>query len=425
MKLFTRYNRIVLLVMVFVFLLSSIVYYFLLNYILIQEVDEVLIHRKTRMERYALQTGHFPVFDRMGEVRVNYAVVKQPITGIQSSFVKAYDSLENSFGTFRKFVFTLPAEGQIYQVTLLRPLAGTHSLAMTIILVTLSTILVILIVSMLINRILLRRLWQPFYDTIAAMRSYKLGKVKEVRLPQTTINEFAFLNDNLKATIQKAEEEYQILKEFTENASHELQTPLAIIRSKLDLIIQREDLTEVQSEEMNEIYAEIKKLSRLSGSLLLLAKIENQQFEQVSVINLKERIEKRVQQFQELWKNGEINLNCHMEEGGIQANGDLTDILLNNLLSNASRHNIKGGSIDIYLQAHQLTVSNTGSAKALDSKRIFRRFYKEETNSQHNGLGLSIIKQICEQSDIQIVYFYKNGKHVFQLNLQKIFVHMS
>ena len=417
MKLFTRYNQIVLLVMVFVFLLSSILYYFLLNHILIKEVDEVMTHRKIRTERYVKQTGHLPMPDRMGEVRIDYTLVKQPITGIHSSFVKAYDSIENTTGTFRKFVFTLPpVNDQIYQVTLLRPLAGTHNMAMTIILFTLSTILVILIISLLINRILLRRLWQPFYDTIAAMRNYKLGKVKEVKLPQTTINEFAFLNENLKDTIQKAEEEYQVLKEFTENASHELQTPLAIIRSKLDLIIQREDLSEAQSEEMKEIYAEVKKLSRLSGSLLLLAKIENHQFAQVSVINLKERIEKKIQQFQELWKNNEINLNNHMQEAGIRANGDLTEILLNNLLSNASRHNIKGGAIDIHLQANQLTVSNTGSAKALDAKRIFRRFYKEETNSRHNGLGLSIIKQICEQSHIQIAYSYKNGKHVFQLD---------
>ena len=416
MKLFTRYNQIVLLVMVVVFLLSSILYYFLLNHILIKEVDEVMTHRKIRTERYVERTGQLPVLDRMGEVRIDYTLVKEPMTGIHTSFVKGYDSIENTTGTFRKFVFTLPiVNGEIYRVTLLRPLAGTHNMASTIILVTLSTVLVMLIISLLLNRILLRRLWQPFYDTIAAMRSYKLGKVKEVSLPQTPIEEFAFLNENLKDTIQKAEEEYRVLKEFTENASHELQTPLAIIRSKLDLIIQREDLSEAQSEEMKEIYAEVKKLSRLSGSLLLLAKIENQQFEQVSVINLKERIEKKVQQFQELWKNNEINLNSHLQEAGIRANGDLTDILLNNLLSNASRHNIKGGSIDIHLQAHQLTVSNTGSTKVLNSQRVFRRFYKEETNSQHNGLGLSIIKQICEQSQIQIDYSYKNGKHVFQL----------
>jgi signal transduction histidine kinase len=416
MKLFARYNRIILLIMVLVFLLSSIVYYFLLNYILILEVDEVLHHRKARMENYVRTTGSLPVPDRMGEVRVEYDLVNQPINGISSSYINLYDSAENKFNPFRRFVYTIPVRDQIYQVTLSRPLAGTRNLSLTIILVTLSTILIIIITSLFINRILLRRLWQPFYDTIAAMRSYKLGKVKDVILPQTTIDEFIFMNDNLNDTIQRAEEEYRFLKEFTENASHELQTPLAIIRSKLDVFIQREDLSEAHSEELKEIYMAVKRLSRLSGSLLLLTKIENQQYEDVSVINLKEKIEEKVQQFQELWKNSHINLRYNLEEANIQANGDLTDILLNNLMSNASRHNIKGGTIDINLEPQQLSVSNTGSNKALDPNRIFRRFYKEESNSQHNGLGLSIIKQICEQSHIQIAYFYKKGKHVFQLN---------
>jgi signal transduction histidine kinase len=416
MKLFTRYNRIVLLVTVVVFLLSSILYYFLLNYILTQEVDEVLRHKKVRMDRFLQETGHLPVQDRMGEVRVYYTLAKQPIKGVQFSFVQAYDSLENSAGTFRKFVYTAPVNGQLYQITFLRPLAGTRSLAKAIILVTLSTILVMLVVSLLINRNLLRRLWQPFYDTIGAMRSYKLGKVKEVKLPQTHIDEFVFLNDSLNDTIQQAEKEYQILKEFTENASHELQTPLAIIRSKLDLFIQREDLSEDQSEELKEVYLAVKRLSRLSVSLLLLAKIENHQYADVSAINLKERIEEKVRQFQELWKNNQLNLECYLQDAIIHSNGDLTEILLNNLLSNASRHNIEGGTICIHLKANQLIVSNTGSKKALDSNRLFMRFYKEESHSHKNGLGLSIIKQICEQSHIHIAYSFQNGNHFFQLD---------
>jgi signal transduction histidine kinase len=248
------------------------------------------------------------------------------------------------------------------------------------------------------------------------MRSYKLGKVKEVQLPATDINEFQFLNENLEDTIHKAEEEYQSLKEFTENASHELQTPLAVIRSKLDLLIQKEDLSEAQSEELKDIYVSVKKMSQLSRSLLLMTKIGNQQFDQVRDIDLREKIEEKLKQFQELWNNSQLHLRCQLEEAFITANENLTDILLNNLLSNASRHNIRGGSIDIHLQDRQLTVSNTGLLKALDPKRIFRRFYKEGTNSQHNGLGLSIIKQICEQSAIQIVYSYENGNHIFQLS---------
>jgi signal transduction histidine kinase len=386
-----------------------------LNFILIAEVDEVMSHRKTRMENFARRTGNLPVLDHMGEVKVRYDLVKQPIKGVHSSFVNLFDSAENKMSPFRKVAFTLPAHGQIYQVTLVRPLAGTRDLAITIVLVTLSTILLVLITSIVVNRVLLRRLWQPFYSTIEAMRSFKLGKVKEVKLPPTTTEEFVFLNENLTDTIQRAQHDYQLLKEFTENASHELQTPLALIRSKLDLFIQREDLSEAQSEELKEIYVAVKKLSRLSGSLLLLTKIENQQFEQVSSINLKKKVEEKIQQFQELWKNYEVSVQCDLNEADITANPDLTDILLNNLLSNASRHNTEGGTINIHLQENQFTVSNTGPAKALDSTRIFRRFYKEASHSHHNGLGLSIIKQICEQSHIEINYFFKNDKHSFQL----------
>jgi signal transduction histidine kinase len=416
MNLFTRYNRIVLLMTVIIFLVSSIVYYFLLDYILLKQVDEVLSHRKTRMEAFARANGHLPVADHMGEVRVDYTVVSRPTAEVHS-FATLYDSTENKASLFRKYIFNVPAGGRIYQVNLARPLAETSNLSATIILVTLNTILIILVISFFINRIVLARLWQPFYATVAAMRSFKLGKVKEVILPDTNINEFIFLNDNLKDTIQKADDEYLALKEFAENASHELQTPLAVIRSKLDLLIQKEDLSESQSEELKEIYLSVKKMSQLSRSLLLMTKIGNRQFDRTSKIDLKEKLEEKIRQFQELWSNKQLHLRCQTAEALIIANEDLTDILLNNLLSNASRHNIRGGSIDIHLQDSELIVSNTGLLKPLNPTRIFTRFYKEETNNQHygTGLGLFIIKQICEQSHIHIVYSYENGIHAFRL----------
>ena len=402
-------------VTVLIFVISSIVYYFLIDQVLLSQVDLVLSHKKTRMENFVSATGSLPIPDNIGEVKVSFISLSKPVDEFHS-FVTLYDSIENKYAPFRKFVFTLPVKDKFYQVTLTRPLAESRDLLLTIILVTLTIILIILIISVFTGRIVLKKLWHPFYETIAAMRSYKLGKVKDVQLPPTVINEFTILNENLIDTIRKAEEEYQSLKEFTENASHELQTPLAVIRSKLDLLIQKEDLSKEQSEELEDIYESVKKMSQLSRSLLLMAKIGNQQFGQVSNIDFKEKIDEKVNQFQELWNNKQLQLRCQLDEVFITANENLTDILLNNLLSNASRHNIKGGSIDIHLQERQLTVSNTGLLKALDSKRIFRRFYKEEANSQHNGLGLSIIKQICEQSNIQIAYSYEDGSHIFQLN---------
>lgn len=414
MKLFTRYNRIIFLVTVLIFVISGIFFYFLMDYVLLAQVDRVLSHKKTRMENFASVNGAMPIPDNIGEVDVSYIPVSKPVKDVHS-FVTLYDSIENKYVPFRKYVFTVHVKDKFYLVTLTRPLAETRNLLSTIILVSLTIILIILLISVFTNRIVLKKLWHPFYATVAAMRSYKLGKVKEVQLPSTSINEFAFLNENLKDTMWKAEEEYQSLKQFSENASHELQTPLAVIRSKLDLLIQKEDLSEIQSEELKDIYESVKKMSQLSRSLLLMTKIGNQQFGKVTNINLKEKIEEKVKQFQELWNDNQLHLHCQVGDAFITANENLTDILLNNLLSNASRHNIKGGSIDINLQDHQLTVSNAGLLKPLDPKRIFRRFYKEEANSQHNGLGLSIIKQICDQSNIQIVYSYENGSHIFQL----------
>jgi signal transduction histidine kinase len=248
------------------------------------------------------------------------------------------------------------------------------------------------------------------------MHSFQLGKVREVKLPKTDIEEFGFLNDNLTETMQKAEEDYRLLKQFTENASHELQTPLAVIRSKLDMLIQQEDLSSRRSEEIREIYGEVNKLSRLNRSLLLLTKIENRQFEEAALINLKEKMEGKVAQMREVWKDHHISFQCQFQQASIRMNPDLADILLNNLLSNANRHNREGGVIQIELTGHQLIISNTGERKPLNQKKIFQRFYKEQVHSDHHGLGLSIIKQVCAQWNIAIAYYYINDMHCFQLD---------
>jgi signal transduction histidine kinase len=270
-------------------------------------------------------------------------------------------------------------------------------------------------VALLIIRFLMGRLCRPFYGAIDAMRRFKLGRNQDLRFPRTTIDEFAFMNEQLRQATEKAEQDYLLLKEFTENASHELQTPLSIIRSKLDLLIQQEELSQRQSEILQSAYAAIKKLSRLNQSLLLLTKIGNQQFNHIETISLKEKIEEKLLQFQELWQANQVQVSSRLEKTCIRASPELIDILLNNLLSNASNHNIQQGAIDIVLESNRLTVSNTGLPIPLDQKRVFMRFYKGEQHTGHNGLGLSIIKQICEVSAITPSYRFAGGKHEFAL----------
>jgi signal transduction histidine kinase len=413
MKLFTKYTRINLLVMVIVFLLSAESTYLLTNYVLTREMDADLSGIRVRIRDYYGQYHQLPGGHALDEEQVTYEPTDRQMSGSEFTLITRYSPREQKMHNFRQLVFTLPAGDRLYKVTIAKPLEGLHHLFRAILLVSLLTILTIILAFLLTNRILLRRLWQPFYDALHAMQHFKLGHTRDLHFPKTTTQEFAFMNESLGMATKKAEEDYLLLKEFTENASHELQTPLSIIRSKLEMLIQDEDLSQRQSEIVRSAFAAIKKLSRLNQSLLLLTKISNRQFNHLEEIALKEKVEDKLRQFRELWQAGGIEVASRLSPATIRASPELIDILLNNLFSNASNHNTTHGDIDIALEPNRLTISNTGLSAPLDPRRMFNRFYKGEQHTGHNGLGLSIIKQICEVTSLEPAYQFSGNRHTF------------
>jgi signal transduction histidine kinase len=415
MKLFARYSRINLVVMVGIFLLSGVVFYWLVNLVLVREMDADLLGVEGRIRDYAQQYHSFPQAFSLDEARISYRLTDLHERTRRFERVVLYSDREKKMHNFRQLSFQMQCGNSWYEVTIVKPLEGLHHLSRVILIVSLSAIFIIIISSILINRLVLSRLWRPFYDTIHAISNFKLGSTSSIRFPETTIEEFAFMNESLKQATEKAEKDYHLLKEFTENASHELQTPLSIIRAKLDLLIQDHRLSQEQSEITRSAYGAVKKLSRLSQSLLLLAKIENRQFSNIETIDLNEKIEEKVAQFQELWQNRGISIEYNLQKADIRANGELIDVLLNNLLSNASNHNVTKGSIGIELIPNRLVVSNTGVNTPLDSNRLYQRFYKGAQHTSRNGLGLSIVKQICEVSSIATGYQFNKDRHIFTL----------
>lgn len=416
MKLFTRYNRITMMVMVLLFLLSGICYYFLINYVLIHELDEALDEYKVRIEKYIEKENQLPPISILDETHVSYSKLNEPIQYDDRPETTLLSELpENHPHHYRQRTYSQKVNNDYYRITLAKPIEGTKLLTRTVVGITIAMLLIVIVSIIILNTVLLRRLWQPFYLTLTSMKTFKLGKKKIPDFPITDIEEFSYMNTLLKDTITGAENDYRILKEFTENASHELQTPLAIIRSKLDLIIQEEGLSDKQTEALGSIYSGIKRLTKLNQSLLLLAKIENHQFTETSIVNLEEKVKEKLSQFQEFWENNEIEYKAELQPAYIQSNPELIDILLNNLIGNAGRHNKEAGTIVVKLQANELIIANTGSFKPLDHERLFRRFYKEAQHSQHNGLGLSIVKQICDQLGIDIRYEFLQSRHQFTL----------
>nr|WP_245405122.1 HAMP domain-containing sensor histidine kinase [Algoriphagus sp. AGSA1] len=277
---------------------------------------------------------------------------------------------------------------------------------------------VILVVSIiLINNVVLKRLWKPFYSLLNELKSYRIDK--ESPLPKVIgdTKEFRELEVAVGALIIRARETYWNQKKFTENASHELQTPLAIISTKLELMLEKESLGSENSENVGQILQTIQRLTRLNKSLLLLSKIENRQFNELAKVDFAMLVNQSVEDLEDFagFRNVEVTveesakLNFLMDES-------LASILVSNLLRNAIFHNLEGGKVRVKLNENSLRVSNTGKGKELDSKKIFDRFQKETNNNSSTGLGLAIVYAICRLYGFEVNYTF-DGQHCFEVKM--------
>jgi signal transduction histidine kinase len=195
-----------------------------------------------------------------------------------------------------------------------------------------------------------------------------------------------------------------------------MQTPLAIINSKLDLMIQDQGLGEKHLRQLQAMYDAVGRLSKLNQSLLLLTKIENNQFAHADPVALAPLIEEKMVQFEDLIRTRNLTVHTLLDNGKPRMNAYLADILLNNLLINAIRHNREGGQLDIRLQEDLLLISNTGPAFLFDPTTIFDRFTKG-SHSDGTGLGLAIVKQICDNYGFPLLYSYSDNIHSIRIGL--------
>lgn len=415
MKLFTRYNRLNILVTITGFILAGVILFIVIRSVLIDQLDDDLQIEKNEIETFVSAHDALPEIIPVRHQVVKYRQVDSPFRLVHYSIVEAYDSSKEDEDDFRSIDFGVQAAGKHFQVSVMKPMEATENLLWMILAIILFIILVILAVFYLINRAILKKLWRPFFDTLDRVKKFSVAGNTSLNLPPARTDEFMLLNNTLETTTSKARQDYITLKEFTENASHEIQTPLAIINSKLDLLIQDESLSEQQSQSLQGIYAPVQKLSRLSEGLLLSARIGNKQFEQKEKTDLKVKLEEKTEAFKELWSGAGISVLSSLQPVAVLMNPHLADILVNNLLSNATKHNIQGGEIHIDLKEHSLTIANTSDLPALDTKRLFTKFYTAGSNTRSNGLGLSIVKEICTASGFSINYQFRDRLHIFTI----------
>jgi signal transduction histidine kinase len=211
---------------------------------------------------------------------------------------------------------------------------------------------------------------------------------------------------------EKVISDYQVLKRFTEDASHEIQTPLSIVQSKLESLIQEPDLTEIQAAQVQSAYSASVRLAKLTRSMLFLARIENRQYPESEEIDFETIIHSQIELFSEAIREKSLSVEIHSDSGCLlNANTFLTESLVQNLLGNAIKHSFGKSSIIIELKQRSFEISNYGAPLQVEPRKLFDRFYKVSSLSDSFGLGLSIVLEICKANNWEVTYTVENNLH--------------
>ncbi len=332
------------------------------------------------------------------------------------SNTEIYETTSGELVPHRVLSSTRVIRGQPVRITIVTSLVDSDNLILSIVLLATVLLLSLLGGLLVINHYLTKKIWQPFYTTLGRLQNYKLSDAEPLLLDDSTVDEFNDLKQSLLQLTNRSQQAYQGQKEFTENASHEMQTPLAILQAKLELLMQTSPLNEDQALLIGEMADASQRMARLGKSLLLLTKIENKQFPVNEQIELDPVIRKLIQQYELQARQKKITLHYSFKsETVVDANKILIEVLITNLLSNAIRHNCAQGTIQITLERDKLTIQNTGVSSRLNDQKIFNRFQKESTDANSLGLGLEIAKKICELYYFRINYSMTGNLHSFQV----------
>ncbi|HWJ25915.1 MAG TPA: HAMP domain-containing sensor histidine kinase, partial [Flavisolibacter sp.] len=328
-----------------------------------------------------------------------------------------YNPITQRITPYRMLSSNVVIRGRHYVIQLKSSLVNNEDLIQSIVLVEVILLVLIGTGLVLINRRLSRQIWDPFYKSLEKLRNYKVESDDPVHFENTGIYEFNDLNKTIHDLTERNKQVYMSQKEFTENASHEMQTPLAVLQTKLELLMQTEPITEEQASIISSLNDTSSRLSRLNRSLLLLTKIENKQYQDTESVQVDAVCDKVIELLASHAALKEISFQKEYKSLAIvQVNRSLFEILVSNLLTNAIRYNYKGGVINVKVDEKTLIIENTGTDHVPDKDKIFDRFHKEGTNSQSIGLGLAIVKRICALYNFTIAYDYINNLHTFTVH---------
>ncbi len=421
MKLLDRTLRTYLLYSALVMLISAPVFYLVMRQLFVDDVDEKLRQRQQTMQqqinRFTSRQAWLNWRDLEGNTRL------LPITArtlphdtiYERVYAERAETGETEAEPFRELSARLTYRGQPLRLLTRISLVEQEDLLGAVVQVQTGLLLLLLLGLLLVNRYTARRLWQPFYNTLERLHQYGVDQNEPLNLAPSGTAEFAELNQTLNELTRRSHQTFTDQKEFTENAAHEMQTPVAILQTRLERLSQTQPLTPEQADLIGSLNSMTTRLARLNKSLLLLTRVANHQYEGAGPVVLTEVLTGLLNQAQETVRSKQISLyQTGFADGPtLQTNRMLLEILLANLLTNAVRYTPLNGQITVQVQQRSLRIANTGDPMTISADRLFARFQKGEAQTGGVGLGLAIAKKIADTGGYALSYFYADGQHQF------------
>lgn len=328
-----------------------------------------------------------------------------------------FDNIMQRYQPYRTLTFQTTINDKAWQFSISKSLYISDELIEKVAIATLILSLILLIGVYVFNSYFFSKIWKNFFNTVQVIKNYDISNKNEIVLPKSEIQEFALLNQGFMKMHTRIKQDYQNLKEFIENISHEIQTPLAIIKSKIDLMLQNENMDKTQLEQIQSIQNSAIRLSNLNKSLILLSRIDNNQFSEKVNVNVPEIIDIHLANFEDIIQSKEIFVQKNYKNTlVVSADAGLITIMILNLLKNAVYHNIPSGIIDITITSKELIIKNSGKELEIVEDDLFKRFTKSSNRKDSLGLGLAIVKKICDLYNFRIQYTYKESQHCISIN---------
>lgn len=415
MKLLTKINRTYLKYGILAFLVADIVIILMSNFILKEEIDQQLLLEAELIAGTVQQKGNFQSVyptDIAEEISIS------EIGKVSTKDTLIHDAIQDELAPFRELVIYKSFNGKHYKI-ITRQMLMEFDDIFSLFTALITTVLgLIFVLAFLFTHKMNAILWKTFNENVEILKNYSFTSGSTLQLNKTGIHEFDDLNSVINRMSGRLEKDYRASKEFSANAAHELQTPLAIIQNKCENLFSKTDLNDDTIESIREIYLSTGRLSGITKALLLLAKIDHGQFNETEEISLNKLIKLRVKNLEDILYDRNLIADINVSHDCvIKMDKRLASLLIQNITTNAINYSPNSKIIEIEIAKNKFSISNYGESAIEKPESIFMRFYKESKNTKSTGIGLALVKKIADHYGISIQYVFKDFKHTFTFQL--------